>query len=109
MSELKRCPFCGGEPKISVYDPYDGYQGNCTIYKIQCHKCGVKVESSFRDTCINLWNRRLIDHDDAELIRLMMLLQCEYLSLCNRRGGDYSGAIALSKAIKILNEVYHAN
>lgn len=109
MDKLKRCPFCGGEPRISKYDPYDGYQGDCTIYKIQCCKCGVTVRSSFLDTCINLWNRRVIDIDDSELIRLMMLLQLEYLSLCDRRGSDYSGAVALSKVIKLLNEVYHVN
>ena len=109
MCKLKRCPFCGGEPIISKCDPYYGYQGDCTIYKIQCRKCGVTVRSSFRDTCINLWNHRTTTIDDSELIRLMMALQFEYKSLCNNRGSDYSGAVAISKAIKILCEVCNGN
>lgn len=111
MCKLKRCPFCGGEPIISKYDPYDGYQGDCTIYRIQCRRCGVTVKCSFRDTAIILWNKRVkeIDLDEPELIRLMMSVQYEYKSLCDRCGSDYSGAIALSKILDILSEVYHGN
>ena len=36
MTELKKCPFCGSEAEIESYDPYDGYQGDCTVWRVKC-------------------------------------------------------------------------
>lgn len=47
MSDLKRCPFCGGEAKI------------CGYYFIQCVKCGSStLTHTNRESAINTWNTR---------------------------------------------------
>ncbi|MEX6158912.1 Lar family restriction alleviation protein [Providencia manganoxydans] len=48
MSELKKCPFCGGEPKI------DGY----VYITIKCRKCRIQSAPRPRDEAIAAWNRR---------------------------------------------------
>lgn len=59
--ELRECPFCGGEAEIFAYDPYDGYQGNLTVYLVRCTKCGVELTREKKDTAIETWNRRAND------------------------------------------------
>ena len=45
--KLKPCPFCGGEASITLYDPYDGYQGaNCAYDVACCSKCSVEMQNS---------------------------------------------------------------
>lgn len=60
MNELKPCPFCGSsEIKLHKHDPYDGYQGDCTMYLVYCRRCGARTE--FEDEAILAvkdWNRR---------------------------------------------------
>ena len=60
-TELNPCPFCGGEARSTMYDPYDGYQGNCTRYVVQCSNCGAKIEHSKMQVAIEKWNRRVND------------------------------------------------
>ena len=52
MSDLKRCPFCGGEAEILHYE-HDGYLPCCT-------KCNGMVEKWFdtEEEAIEAWNRR---------------------------------------------------
>ena len=62
MTELKPCPFCGfGMPLIYQYDPFDGYQGNLTRYKIVCGNCSAKINRSTEEQAIKAWNRRAED------------------------------------------------
>ena len=56
---LKDCPFCGGKAKLSEYDPYDGYQGDCTRYVVSCTECGAKVETRFAAKSVATWNERV--------------------------------------------------
>lgn len=44
--QLKPCPFCGGNARIYVYDPFDGYQGNLTTYRVECTKCRANIKNS---------------------------------------------------------------
>ena len=66
MYELKKCPFCGGEPtEIYYYDPYDGYQGpGLGQYIIGCTKCSVRVKEKSKEETIRAWNRRAEDAGD---------------------------------------------
>lgn len=48
MSELKKCPFCCGEPKI------DGH----VYITIKCRKCRIQSAPRPRDEAIAAWNRR---------------------------------------------------
>ena len=59
-NELKPCPFCGcTEINIYSYDPYDGYQGNLSTWKIQCLRCSANMERSKKNDVIEAWNRRV--------------------------------------------------
>ena len=53
------CPCCGNDAQKSSYDPYDGYQGNCTVYRVKCKKCGLRVEGNTLEECIKKWNARV--------------------------------------------------
>lgn len=66
MSELKPCPFCGGEPKVKTYYPDITLfvRGKSRIY-IVCETCGARtrdfIESPFHsayDEAIKVWNQR---------------------------------------------------
>lgn len=64
MSELKRCPFCGGEAKIN--DTRAGGSVQACMIMIKCKSCKVKMDGSapliegdkFHIEMINNWNRR---------------------------------------------------
>ena len=55
MSELKRCPFCGGEAKCcSPGNPFE-----VAYYWIYCKECGTKHRASINlESVINAWNDR---------------------------------------------------
>lgn len=57
-SELKPCPFCGGEAYIKSYLPCDGYMGESTRYRVGCDSCGVTVEKCTKEHAIDTWNTR---------------------------------------------------
>lgn len=55
---LAPCPFCAGHAKKEVYDPYDGYQGRNTVYKVICRECGAVVKANSFDEAVKKWNKR---------------------------------------------------
>ena len=63
MSELKPCPFCGGEAKLVR---------NWNLYYIMCRSCVAIIgevkehpnDFRTRDEVIAAWNRRAIDRDE---------------------------------------------
>lgn len=60
MSELKPCPFCGGSDiKCFLFDPFDGYQGDCSSYIVECKECGAEMQKRHKAEAINAWNRRV--------------------------------------------------
>ena len=61
MEELKPCPFCGGKARIIADDPFDGYQGNCTVYLARCVVCGAEISGGKHEKAIEAWNRRTDD------------------------------------------------
>lgn len=59
MNELRSCPFCGSnEIDLFEYDPYDGYQGNCTSWVIQCKGCHVRIARTDKKQVQKAWNER---------------------------------------------------
>lgn len=59
MNELKPCPLCGSmEIKQRLYDPYDGYQGDCGRWKTRCASCGAEIERRRKDDSTEAWNNR---------------------------------------------------
>lgn len=59
MSELKPCPFCGGEARLLPHIFY----GLKNTYGVECSKCGV-MTMQFYDTerdAEKAWNRRVKD------------------------------------------------
>jgi Lar family restriction alleviation protein len=57
---IKRCPFCGGEATNYAYDSYDGYQGDCTRYRVKCRGCGAMIEDRTAEKAIAAWNKRTV-------------------------------------------------
>lgn len=57
MTELKPCPFCGGEAKL--IEEWDKGQ---TFYRPWCNECGVRMPR-IRDVnkAVKFWNRRVND------------------------------------------------
>ncbi len=62
-SELKPCPFCGGEAEMGVKHGSYGYTPD--IYYVKCKRCGQKVEvvseryKNLSDIAVGAWNRRV--------------------------------------------------
>lgn len=59
MTELKACPFCGGEALIKttrIFAPYEG------TYYVVCFKCHVsQIAVKDKSTAIDQWNKRVAD------------------------------------------------
>lgn len=55
MSELKRCPFCGGEAIFHEYEAVD-------LFTVRCKECVCSTHSYFSESkAILAWNRRAPD------------------------------------------------
>ena len=53
MSELKPCPFCGGEAILESNKLRYG-----TIYSAYCQKCGAEITGFSEHEAVAAWNRR---------------------------------------------------
>ena len=61
MSDLKPCPFCGGEAKMYRYYPPFGRRSRVTVRCTIC-RCN-SGEWGRKDKAIEAWNRRWADGD----------------------------------------------
>lgn len=70
MSELKRCPFCGGE----AIEP-DLEDGDCVYWIDHDESCFLKIKevSTFFDIYLEAWNTR---HERTESPNRMGILSC---------------------------------
>ena len=58
-AELRECPFCGFRmPLIYRYDPFYGYQGDLSSYKVVCGNCSATIKRRKEQEAIEAWNRR---------------------------------------------------
>ena len=62
MTNLKRCPFCGGKALLS-----HDYEGTGASY-VRCQKCGLEsirfiraFDTASDDRAVEYWNRRVND------------------------------------------------
>ena len=64
-TELKKCPFCGGEAEMKI--KYGNYGYTPHIYCVKCKRCGANIEmvsnnyADLSDAVANAWNRRAKD------------------------------------------------
>jgi C4-type Zn-finger protein len=56
---ISNCPFCAGKARLSSYDPYGGYQGDCTSYIIKCSQCGANIKHRNESEVLRRWNTRV--------------------------------------------------
>ena len=56
MSELKPCPFCGGN---NVHNAEARCFGHSSRWAIVCCDCSARVERSTKQKALNAWNRRV--------------------------------------------------
>lgn len=76
MTELKPCPFCGGE--AHVYETVNG--GTRKLYWIECLKCYAESPKSLDlpQDSIDAWNRR---DEDCELRGKLMAAHSKIMCL----------------------------
>lgn len=55
MSELKKCPFCGGAARIMLEE--EDRPDEC-FHNIYCTSCGVQLWVKSKSEAIAAWNRR---------------------------------------------------
>lgn len=70
MSELKKCPFCGGEALLD----YD-FNGIGVTYGIHCPKCHCAIIDTgtySKDEAIAAWNRR------ADVVPVVRCVECKH-------------------------------
>lgn len=71
MSELKHCPFCGGNALMRICDRFGRNETNpnakmseekrklLSEYKVMCFRCGARTKSyKTLKGAFNAWNRR---------------------------------------------------
>lgn len=57
MTELKRCPFCGGEATVEDC----GFH----LYFVRCKKCSINQDKLFAQKCdaVKAWNTRVNNNE----------------------------------------------
>lgn len=65
MTEMKRCPFCGGS-RIKVYPNPNKDLRDLGIeqYKVSCVNCAAQIFRAGKEEAIEAWNRRFNESTD---------------------------------------------
>ena len=102
MTELKPCPFCGGEPyNVPQTCSYSAI-GQQHFYRVLCKNCAADTPpQSTPDAAIVFWNTRATprtDGDDGELVELLLGLAAKFEG---QGGKHYSAALFSECAARI--------
>lgn len=100
MNELKPCPFCGGKANVYSYDPYDGYQGNCAVWRVMCCKCKALIQRGTKEEAVAAWNRSGMITDNQ--VKAAAMTISDYCS--QRTGKEPCTGCAIRKLCEILRE-----
>ena len=60
-TELKACPFCGGDARMVCFEMEDENGDEYETYSAECHRCGICTPFTNRENAEELWNRRAKD------------------------------------------------
>ena len=65
MSDLKPCPFCGGEAEYryvsGIRHPWSGVQADALAITVNCIRCGATIPSGMsQERVTDAWNRRAV-------------------------------------------------
>lgn len=106
MSELKLCPFCGGEGKVIKLNQ-KGFKGEYKVF-IRCARCGIKTNTQYPfphdsyltrlERAINSWNNNIspiADHlqqENKKLHELVQLVLQDLKVAADDNGGCYGCA-----------------
>lgn len=116
MSELLKCPFCGGKAELYDYeatrDIYDshtlGYVDTeyFTKYGVACSECNcMMAEYKSEESAIKAWNTRKPTPMQKVLERLWQQVEQERQSYNEFEDGEYYSAMtAYQHAIEIIKE-----
>ena len=62
MSELKRCPFCGGKARLMTYDTYGSHYVQCDNVS-----CGIVTWiHTTEEEAVEAWNKMVTDEEYVE-------------------------------------------
>lgn len=98
MSELKKCPFCGGEAFLDTHRFWDEKSKDFTVqtYGVRCYDCQTGNWQHYRkqEDAIKQWNTRKLMANIVEKLE-------EEKSDCGERTGYFKG---IEKAINIVKQ-----
>ena len=63
MSELKRCPFCGGEAKLTKFKPFNEYEFFVECMNVSCAVIPKTWIYKTETEAIVAWNNRVDEEE----------------------------------------------
>lgn len=63
MIELKRCPFCGGEAKLTKLKPFNEYEFFVECMNVSCAVIPVTWHYKTEIEAVNAWNYRVDEEE----------------------------------------------
>lgn len=84
MSDLKPCPFCGGEAILESNKLRYG-----TIYSAYCQKCGAETTGFSEHEAVAAWNRRAQHMPTVDTVEVVRCRDCVHFGECLVTENDY--------------------
>lgn len=107
MSDLKPCPFCGGEAhhdSVSCWNPEEEEWIPNFWHRVICKNCGTQTKAFYTEAeAIEKWNRRVVtDTNDGSKDRTANVINRDYI------GNYVFGTCSFCGAPVIQNDKYCA-